>query len=429
MLSGLLLSSSQTLHCRVPHTDSYAAFAYTMAVSDGRPPATFRRFRALHWLVIVQAIFLTAYIVFIDPASLKDKIVSFMNADADNSNQSSISYADNVTVFLSTTPLSTSTTPEPACGYLARTLWDGRLGSQMFVYASFYGQIKRYNLHANKKAFIRVLNLPSSLDTVFGSLSIPQRIYPDSWFQNRSFVLYPEKNGCCTFDSSGLENITCDGVNISVGGYRDNYQYFADYTQDIKREFTFIPRIQQQCEKIYNETLTQKGLKNKNCTTIGVHLRRGDFTGWRQVKHGHLAAQLDYLQRAIRYFEELTYNNRSKVITSLWSIIDKNKKCLIFLIFGDNYEWNVNATQEIDLLNPSQSHLILMHWAKSEPAIDMCMMGLCDHAIISTGTFSWWVGFFSKGIVIHQKDFAKVNSTHWLEYNPDEYFPKRWIPL
>merc|ERR1712018_837744 len=38
---------------------------------------------------------------------------------------------------------------------------------------------------------------------------------------------------------------------------------------------------------------------------------------------------------------------------------------------------------------------------------DLALMSLCNHTIISHGTFSYWAGYFSAGSVIRPEHFAK----------------------
>ena len=61
----------------------------------------------------------------------------------------------------------------------------------------------------------------------------------------------------------------------------------------------------------------------------------------------------------------------------------------------------------------------------------MSIISSCDHVITTTGTFSWWLGYLSKGIVLYYKNFAREGS--WLKTtqfdNMDDYFLPEWIGL
>lgn len=395
------------------------------------PVAYCQKPRALYIFLAVQLFLVFGYLLFTDHSFLKERFVFLVNIPNTESPKSTVSssYATSTSTVTPTPTRTTTPEPDPSCGYLVRHFWDGRLGSQMFVYASFFGQLMRFNTRANKTAFIRVSGRPSSLDGIFEDLSIPQKAYPQDWFKRRNFTTVGEKYGCCSYDSSGLEKMQCDSKNLYITGYRSNYQYFAGYEEQIKKEFTFKPRIRDMCYQRFNQTLNDNNMDYMNCITVGVHLRRGDFARNDKMNFGHMPAKFDYLQRAVRYFETLTYINSDNTIPALLDPTIKNDSCLAFLIFGNDFAWNINASLNLELLNPRATRLIVMDHTKSEPALDLCMMSLCEHQIISAGTFSWWAGFFSRGIVVHQKEFARVGSMHYKEYNPDQYFPKHWIAL
>ena len=61
----------------------------------------------------------------------------------------------------------------------------------------------------------------------------------------------------------------------------------------------------------------------------------------------------------------------------------------------------------------------------------MAVLSSCNHVITSTGTFSWWIGYFSKGIVLYYKSFPRKG--FWLINTQFEgmgdYFLPRWIGL
>ena len=96
---------------------------------------------------------------------------------------------------------------------------------------------------------------------------------------------------------------------------------------------------------------------------------------------------------------------------------------------AQSYKWIVNATKNVQLLQPNHSHLITIDYRKSEPAVDLCSLSLCDHVITSTGTFSWWAGFFSRGIVTYQAQYALPGSYQWKQFVLADYVLPHWIGL
>ena len=45
-----------------------------------------------------------------------------------------------------------------------------------------------------------------------------------------------------------------------------------------------------------------------------------------------------------------------------------------------------------------------------EPILDMAIMSLSDHSIITGGTLSWCGGWFSNGTVVYLKDYPRPGS-------------------
>jgi hypothetical protein len=58
-----------------------------------------------------------------------------------------------------------------------------------------------------------------------------------------------------------------------------------------------------------------------------------------------------------------------------------------FVVCSDDYEWcnNVWGNDENFTVVNSKS-----------PYVDLCVMSLCDHHIISNSSFSWWSSYLSK---------------------------------
>ena len=67
----------------------------------------------------------------------------------------------------------------------------------------------------------------------------------------------------------------------------------------------------------------------------------------------------------------------------------------------------------------------------TSPYTDMCIISSCDQVMATTGTFSWWVGYLLKGIVLYYKNFPREGSclkTTQFD-NMDDYFLPEWIGL
>ena len=139
-----------------------------------------------------------------------------------------------------------------------------------------------------------------------------------------------------------------------------------------------------------------------NTTLIGVHIRQGDF---KTLGHlGYSVASKQYIKHAIDYFKT-KYN------------------CTFIIATNGERDW----IRKI-FLTISNIHY---HFINLSAYVDMAVLSSCENVITSSGTFSWWIGYLSKGTVLYYKDFPKKGS--WLIKSQFEdmydYFLPEWIGL
>lgn len=305
------------------------------------------------------------------------------------------------------------------CGYLVADwltgAWRKRLGNGMSTYATLYGLVKyQESVGANKTYFLRVERVSNTAEDIFENLTLPQRIVPKEWVWSNKFR-YIDTNVCCRYR---FTNMSCDGKNFMVHPYSQSYKYYLEYFDEIKREFTFKSKIRKKSRELIESSLASIGLNRNQSIIVGVHMRRGDFTYKHKMAYGHSPATVDYLERAANFFELWFYKNSTNA-----------QQHLIFLVFGNDYDWNLNSTRQVQLLNPNRTHWIVVNHRDSSSAIDMCTIQLCDHAAISTGSYGWWSAAINKGMVTYQKEYAMPNTKHYKEYEPKDHILPHWIPL
>ncbi|KAH3839529.1 hypothetical protein DPMN_112961 [Dreissena polymorpha] len=62
-------------------------------------------------------------------------------------------------------------------------------------------------------------------------------------------------------------------------------------------------------------------------------------------------------------------------------------------------------------------------------AVDMTVLGSCNHTIVSTGTFGWWAAWLAGGATIISKQQAVNGSRLDKQFVLPEYFLPNWIIL
>lgn len=278
---------------------------------------------------------------------------------------------------------------------------DGRLGNRMFMYASAYGISRKYQCRlVIHEDLYEYLNRYFQID-----------------FMENNLLIYLKSvrkifNGC----QLDLLNVIKNEI-IELTGYWQSYKYFHYSREDILRQFTFKNQILRQLSnqlkdhhtfnlisKIIDEISEnsferQKMIKNLiknrlNKTLIGIHFRRGDFLDKKHL--GFQVSSIDYIIQAMHYFSQ-QYSNS------------------LFILSSDDKLWCQNNFKHIENLLITPINLT--------PIEDFALLTFCQHTIITSGTYGWWIAFLTQGQVIYDHNYPIKNS--WL----DQLCPqKNYIP-
>ncbi|KAL8558392.1 hypothetical protein ACOMHN_019801 [Nucella lapillus] len=187
--------------------------------------------------------------------------------------------------------------------------------------------------------------------------------------------------------------------DYKIGVYLQSYKYFNNHIAQIRKAVTFSDRVQDQADKIVRDFRQ----RYKSSTLVGVHIRHGDMAQAHYQKIGYPVVSPDYIKKAISYLSQLYPN-------------------CVFVVASDSIEWCKNNV-------PKGCNLTFL--SGNEPAVDMLTLASLDHVITSFGTFSWWIGYLSRGKVVYMKDFIRGNTQIGNLFNPKgkDYVYPGWIPL
>ena len=138
---------------------------------------------------------------------------------------------------------------------------------------------------------------------------------------------------------------------ITLLGYWQDEAYFADYSDEIRRELALpLPS---------NIEIKQLGYRYRTNESVFIHFRRINYN---QV------LSLDYYQRAIDAICERVSEPQ-------------------FVLFGDSVE---EPSRQLDF----RSHKVdLPSFEREDEFSDLWLMSQCRHAIIANSTFSWWAAW------------------------------------
>ena len=247
----------------------------------------------------------------------------------------------------------------------------GRLGNQMFQYAA----LKGIAAHRGYEYTIPPENPRIQIDN-YGlieafELSDNKKI---GWL-NTQYDIIAEKH--FHFDED-LFNTFPDGSGLY--GFFQSEKYFKHIEDEIREDFTFKKEWLEPCEGF------RKDLGDE---VIFLHVRRGDpnLADKRGFKWAYVNIQDQHPTQPIEYYEKaLTYFPDDMPV----------------VVFSHSIDW----VKEQDLIKPDRFMISEQTDKFSDgalvPYIDLCLMTLCDHAIIANSSMSWW------GAWLIQNEYKKV---------------------
>ena len=271
----------------------------------------------------------------------------------------------------------------------------GRLGNQMFQFASTLGIANRLNTIARfpienclnyqgsgpfDPSIGRCMSVKCDLTDCFDinqEYFIPQRHISQGNYYNENEFGY----------NTGVETISGD---CSLNGYFQTEKYFDEFRDSIVSQFTFKSQYRNSAES-YIQAIRKE---NKDAVIASIHVRRGDYV---MYPDHHPPCSFNYYNNAI---EELR-------------ILNEN---IIYVIFSDDVEWC-----KTEFIDPSYIISNL-----ENPYTELCAMSLCDHNIIANSSFSWW------GAWLNNNPNKKVISpANWfgpaMNKDVSDVYCKEWI--
>jgi hypothetical protein len=264
--------------------------------------------------------------------------------------------------------------------------YEGRLGNQLFQYAACYTIAKKLGV-----GFI----IPKkNIDNV----------KQDGCFNysNNQWIPYNFRMYDCFNITAPQGEIKVDFIfqepyfhytdefyniqdNTSIQGYYQSEKYFLNYKEDIIKEFTFKSKILDKAKKVITP------IKNKEI--VAIHIRRGDNI----INPTFPLISIEYIQKAINQFIDKEYN---------------------FIIISDDISYCKEIFPENENIKFSSGE---------DDFVDLCLMTLADHNIISNSSFSWWGAYLNKNQnkkVVAPSDWFKDKAI-----NAKDLIPNNWIVI
>ncbi|XP_053396315.1 galactoside alpha-(1,2)-fucosyltransferase 2-like [Mercenaria mercenaria] len=297
----------------------------------------------------------------------------------------------------------------------------GRLGNQMFQIASLIGIADKFGY----RPFISSTSF--DIDSVF---DVPQSSNLN--VDLTKFIKYQETDAgvfaeCDITRYTDMSVLTLNS-NWTLDGYLQSFKHFVHIQNDINDLFTFKSNILDEARQFINNSTTQYTVK------IGIHIRRGDFLSEYHRNLGRVTPEAGMTTVLS------TYKNIFHARTFYWKTSDK----MTFVLFTDYYQ------KAMDLYSTKYRNITFfvfsndIAWCKghlldlghevifstyNHPGYDLAIMSLCDHMIISVGTFGWWGGWLAGGSVVYFNGYPKPGSEISKYFIKEDFYPSDWIGI
>ncbi|XP_053396078.1 galactoside alpha-(1,2)-fucosyltransferase 2-like [Mercenaria mercenaria] len=265
----------------------------------------------------------------------------------------------------------------------------GRLGNQMFQIASLIGIADKFGY----RPFISSTSF--DIDSVF---DVPQSSNLN--VDLTKFIKYQETDAG-VFAECDITRYTDMSVlklnsNWTLDGYLQSFKHFVHVQNDINDLFTFKSNILDEARQFIHNSTTQYTVK------IGIHVRRGDFLSEYHRNLGRVTPEADYYQKAMDL-----YSTKYRNIT--------------FFVFSNDIAWCKGHLLDL-------GHEVIFS-TYNHPGYDLAIMSLCDHMIISVGTFGWWGGWLAGGSVVYFNGYPKPGSEISKYFIKEDFYPSHWIGI
>ncbi|XP_070194922.1 galactoside alpha-(1,2)-fucosyltransferase 1-like [Littorina saxatilis] len=266
----------------------------------------------------------------------------------------------------------------------------GRVGNAFFNYASIVGIARANNMTLYLKDESVLADVLQNPPTATSAREFDEKC---------STALFLPQPKCCAFYPQFMQLPKDDHYMVIT--CLISWRYFENIKAEIKSLLQFRTDVQTEAQRIVGKVRSQ----TKNVTVVGMHIRRGDQSGWIAYLHGHNPVTPEYVSRAMTYFLQRFPH-------------------VHFLVASEDTAWCQQYVGQ------GSENVTIMEG--NSAAVDIAVLTLTDHMIVSIGTFGWWAGYLNPGIKTYMKGFIGADSDfsgNFDDLNATDYVYPDWIPL
>lgn len=181
--------------------------------------------------------------------------------------------------------------------------------------------------------------------------------------------------------------------NTCVVGRWQSYKYFEEVEDVINQDFKFKNTLPGDLESIVRAI--------KSTESVSVHIRRTDYISNALYSQTIGALPLEYYIEAVNIISSKTENPS-------------------FYIFSDDVEW---CKLNLQFIPEPITYVDTSKFANSTE-LDLHLMSLCKHHVISNSTFAWWGAWLNKtnrGVVIAPAKWANSPDCDAVDIIPEDW--------
>jgi len=182
--------------------------------------------------------------------------------------------------------------------------------------------------------------------------------------------------------------------NVCLRGFWQCAQYFSDIGEIIREEFRMRVPPAGENQKLLHEI--------SSCSSIGVHVRRGDYVRESAVYERYHHCTMTYYHQAVEH------------------IVSRDSAAQIF-VFSDDPCW---ARENLVFKQPTK---VVDHNGTDGPHEDLRLMTHCLHSVIANSSFSWWGAWLKRrpgGTVVAPKRWLRNGAC-----SGGDLIPEQWVTL
>lgn len=252
----------------------------------------------------------------------------------------------------------------------------GRLGNNLFQVAAVLGYAARNGTH-----------VPVFADGSFGH-------YRQMVFRRLTFGDIPKE--CLSVTdapdfSYNAQIPASPNCSVRIDGYMQSEKYFEHCRDLIRETFAISDETRADLMFRFGQILESQ--------PVSLHVRRGDYL---RLQEYHPVQTVEYYAAALKFISEQVN------VTSV-------------LCFSDDPAWCIEHLASLD------PRIKIVE--QQDDYLDLALMTLCSHHIISNSTFSWWGAWLcenrDKIVVAPQRHFGPAYA-HWTER---DLIPSSWIRM